>query len=143
MLFVRLRARSRARLEPSKNETEVEQPVTAKEVDDYLAQLDEPRRATLERLRQVILTVVPEAEQGLSYGSPVFRVSGRPVAGFSAATRHLSYLPHSGDVLASIDREELGAFTASKGAVKMPVDTELPVDLVRKLIDARRAEAGV
>ncbi len=46
------------------------------EVDDYLAELDEPKRSALERLRQAIAAVIPEAEQGLSYGVPVFRIGG-------------------------------------------------------------------
>ena len=57
----------------------------ADEVDEYLAGLDEPKRSTLTELRRSILAVVPEAEQGLSYGVPVFRVGGKNVAGFSAA----------------------------------------------------------
>ncbi|HST16737.1 MAG TPA: hypothetical protein VLK36_03650 [Gaiellaceae bacterium] len=40
------------------------------DVDDYLARLDEPKRGSLEALRQSILAVIPEAEQCLSYGMP-------------------------------------------------------------------------
>jgi uncharacterized protein YdhG (YjbR/CyaY superfamily) len=54
-------------------------------------------------LRRSILSVVPDAQQCLSYGMPAFRVDGRVVAGFAAFQSHLSYLPHSGDVLAEVD----------------------------------------
>ena len=37
-------------------------------IDDYLATLDEPKRATLTSLRDTIMAIVPEAEQGISYG---------------------------------------------------------------------------
>lgn len=117
--------------------------MSMEEVDRYLAELDDPRRSTLEQLRQSIADVIPEAEQGLSYGVPVFRVSGKPVAGFSAAKRWLSYLPHSGTVLAALSDEDLVGLTASKGALKFSVDEPPPVALVRRLINARRAEAGV
>ncbi len=113
------------------------------EVDEYLAQLDEPKRSTLEHLRRSIAAVIPEAEQGLSYGVPVFRIAGTPVAGFSAAKNWLSYLPHSGDVLAAMPDEDLDGFAASKGALKFSIDQPLPDALVRRLIDARRAEARV
>jgi uncharacterized protein YdhG (YjbR/CyaY superfamily) len=113
------------------------------EVDEYLATLDEPRRSTLETLRRRIAAEIPEAEEGLSYGVPVFRIGGKPIAGFSAAKHHLSYLPHSGSILSSLDAEQLQGFTASKGALKMAVDNPLPAELVRTLIDLRRAEAGV
>ncbi len=116
--------------------------MAVEEVDRYLAQLDEPKRSTLEALRRTILAIVPGAEQGLSYGVPVFRLDGQRIAGFSAAKNHLSYLPHSGDVLATLDDDELAGFGASKGAVRMPIDTPLPDDIVRRLITARCAEAG-
>ena len=117
--------------------------MSSEEIDQYLAGLDEPKRSTLEALRRLIAEVIPEAEEGLSYGVPAFRIGGKPIAGFSAAKHHLSYLPHSGDILASLTPEQLHGFAASKGALKMPLDTPLPAELVRTLIEHRRAEAGV
>jgi len=101
------------------------------------------RRSTFETLRQTILAVIPEPEQGLSSGVPILRLAGTPIAGFSAAKTWLSYLPHSGDVIASLTDEELAGFNTSKGSVEMPIDTPLPIDLIRLPIQARRAEANV
>ena len=56
--------------------------MSADHVDEYLAKVDEPKRSTLEHLRRFIAAVIPEAEQGLSYGVPVFKIAGKPVAGF-------------------------------------------------------------
>jgi hypothetical protein len=39
--------------------------VSERQVDDYLAALDQPKRGTLERLRETILEIAPEAEQGI------------------------------------------------------------------------------
>lgn len=117
--------------------------MSSDEIDAYLEALDEPRRSTLAALRRTIAEAIPEAEEGLSYGAPVFRIDGRPIAGFAAAARHLSYLPHSGTVLGAMTPEELRGFAASKGSLRMPVDTPLPADLVGELIRRRRAEAGV
>jgi uncharacterized protein YdhG (YjbR/CyaY superfamily) len=117
--------------------------MSAEEVDAYLAQLDEPRRATLEALRKSIAGVIPEAEEGLSYSAPCFRIDGRAIAGFSAAKQHVSYLPHSGEILGTLAPAELDGFTASKGALKIPIGSTLPEALLRKLIAARRTEAGV
>lgn len=117
--------------------------MSTQEVDDYLAELDEPKRSTLEQLRQMIAEFIPDAEQGLSYGVPAFSIGGKPVAGFSAAKNWLSYLPHSGSVLATIPPDELAGLTASKGALKFAVDKPPPEALVHVLITARRAEARV
>jgi uncharacterized protein YdhG (YjbR/CyaY superfamily) len=110
--------------------------VTADEVDAYLAGLEEPKRSTLEVLRRSIRAVVPDAEEGISYGMPAFRVGGRVVAGFAAFKNHLAYLPHSGEVLASLG-DRLAGYECTKGSLHFPVDEPLPDDLVRSLVDAK------
>jgi uncharacterized protein YdhG (YjbR/CyaY superfamily) len=112
----------------------------AAEIDDYLGRLDEPKRSTLIQLRRDILTVVPHAEQGISYGLPAFRVGGKTIAGFGAFKNHLSYLPHSGSVFAQLP-EDLAAYEKSAGALRFPIDRPLPSELVGKLIAVRLQEA--
>jgi uncharacterized protein YdhG (YjbR/CyaY superfamily) len=113
--------------------------VSAKEVDDYLAGLDQPARHTLGQLRASIAAVLPDAEQGMAYGAPAFRVGGKAVAGFAAAKGHLTYLPHSGSVLSALG-DQLAAYKWSKGALRFAVDSPLPDDLVHKLIATRLLE---
>ena len=112
------------------------------EVDRYLEALEEPKRGTLEALRRSILEVVPEAEQGISYGMPAFKVEGRTMAGFAAFKHHLSYLPHSGSVLATL-ADDVAAYETSKGSLRFAVDKPLPRQLVKKLVRARMREAGL
>jgi uncharacterized protein YdhG (YjbR/CyaY superfamily) len=110
--------------------------MTVEEVDAYLAGLNEPKRTTLEELRRSILAVVPEAEEGISYGMPAFRVEGKVVAGFAAFKNHLAYLPHSGEVLTVLG-DRLTAYECTKGSLHFPIDEPLPDDLVRSLVDAK------
>jgi uncharacterized protein YdhG (YjbR/CyaY superfamily) len=115
--------------------------VSARDVDEYLAALDEPKRGTLERLRNTILEIVPEAEQCISYGIPAFTLKAKVVAGFAAFKNHLSYFPHSGSVLPEL-AEDLVGYTASKGTLQFAVDKPLPKALVKKLIAVRRRQLG-
>lgn len=115
--------------------------MTADEVDAYLAGLDEPKRSTLEALRRSIKAVVPDAEEGMSYGMPAFRVGGKVVAGFAAFKNHLAYLPHSGELLARVD--DLAGYESTKGSLHFPVDEPLPDDLVRRLVEAKVALLGL
>ena len=48
--------------------------MSQQEIDEYLAKLDEPKRTTLQQLRQTIRSVVPESEEGISYGMPAYRL---------------------------------------------------------------------
>jgi uncharacterized protein YdhG (YjbR/CyaY superfamily) len=113
--------------------------VATADVDAYLSGLEEPKRGTLQTLRRMILEIVPEAEQVISYRVPAFRVSGRTVAGFAAFRDHLSYLPFSGAVLSQLT-DELDGYTRTKSALHFAVDQPLPEPLVRKLIAVRLAE---
>jgi uncharacterized protein YdhG (YjbR/CyaY superfamily) len=110
------------------------------EIDAYLASLDEPKRSTLEALRQTILEIIPEAEQGMSYGLPAFRLKGTVVAGFAAFKNHLSYLPHSGSVFPEL-KDDLAGYKTSTGALQFPIDRPLPKSLVKKLIAVRKKQA--
>ena len=108
--------------------------MSTEEVDLYLSGIEEPKRATLERLRQSILKVAPHADQGISYGMPAFRVNGKVVAGFAAFKNHLTYSPHSGSVLGQLG-DDLAGYSMSKGALRFPIDEPLPDDLVQKLVN--------
>jgi uncharacterized protein YdhG (YjbR/CyaY superfamily) len=114
--------------------------VAGNEIDQYLGTLDEPKRATLTQLRDTIVAIVPEAEPCISYGMPAFKLRGKTIAGFAAFKSHLSYLPHSGSVIAQLADETEG-YTKTKGSLHFPVDEPLPEKLVRQLLDIRMAEA--
>lgn len=113
--------------------------MSREEIDAYLEALEEPKRSTLDALRRTILEIVPDAEQGMSYRMPAFKVKGKAIAGFAAFTNHLSYFPHSGSVLEEL-AHDLAPYTASKGTLRFPVDTPLPRALVEKLIAERRRQ---
>jgi uncharacterized protein YdhG (YjbR/CyaY superfamily) len=113
--------------------------MSAAEIDKYLRGVDEPKRETLQALRGTILEIVPEAEEGISYRVPAFRVHGRVVAGFAAFKDHLSYLPFSGSVLDQL-RNELRGYTMTKSSLHFPIDRPLPEALVKKLIATRLDE---
>ena len=114
--------------------------MSAQQIDRYLDALEEPKRTTLAQLRQMILDILPEAEQGISYGVPAFKVRGKTIAGFAAFKNHLSYLPHSGSVFPQLT-EELMGYPTSSGALRFSIGQPLPRSLVEKLIAVRLRQA--
>jgi uncharacterized protein YdhG (YjbR/CyaY superfamily) len=116
--------------------------MSSREIDRYLAALDEPKRSTLAALRTAILEVVPDAEECISYGMPAFRVQGKTVAGFAAFKDHLSYLPHSGSVLSALG-DVVSKYDTTKGSLHFAIDKPLPRQLVRKLVSTRLRELGL
>ena len=113
--------------------------MTKRGIDEYLAALDEPKRTTLQRLRQTIHAVVSDAEECVSYGMPGFRMEGKVIAGFAAFKDHLSYLPHSGSVIGALG-DELAGYQGTPGSLHFPIERPLPKALVKKLIAVRLSE---
>lgn len=116
--------------------------MAAVDVDDYLAGLDEPKRSTLQHVRQSIRQVIPDAEECISYGMPAFRYQGKTVAGFAAFKNHLSYLPHSGSVLPAL-ADDLVGYEQTTGSLHFAVDQPLPSALVDKLVTTRLKQLGL
>ena len=110
--------------------------MSAQEIDDYLKSVPPIQRATLQEVRKRILALLPECEEGMSYGLPAFKVRGKVMAGFAAAKNFNSYYPHSGSILDQFE-SELAGYTGTKSALHFPKDKPLPKALLKKLIDAK------
>lgn len=108
-------------------------------IDAYLATVSAERRAALEKLRKTILSILPDAEECISYSMPAFRHDGRVVAGFLATSKGCSYFPFSGTTLATL-AADVKAYDRTKSALHFDPKHPLPVALVRKLLKARIAE---
>jgi uncharacterized protein YdhG (YjbR/CyaY superfamily) len=105
-------------------------------IDEYLERVAEDKRAALEKLRKAIRAAAPAAEECISYSLPAFRLDGRYLVAFGAATRHCAFYPGS---VVQDHEDELRGYDVSKGTIRFPADRPLPATLVRKLVKARIA----
>jgi uncharacterized protein YdhG (YjbR/CyaY superfamily) len=108
-------------------------------IDEYLASVSTDRRAALQKLRETILSVLPDAEECISYSMPAFRHAGHVVAGFLATAKGCSYYPFSGSTLSTLS-SDLSRYDRTKSALHFDPERPLPKTLVRKLLKARIAE---
>jgi len=108
-------------------------------LDDYFGTLDADTRAAFEHIRDLALEIVPEAEQGTSYGMAALKYKEKGLLGFAAAKRHLSIFPFSGQVVDDV-RDRLTGFELSKGTIRFTVNRPLPDDVVRDVMALRLAE---
>jgi uncharacterized protein YdhG (YjbR/CyaY superfamily) len=108
-------------------------------VDAYLAGVSPKSRSILQNLRKTIHSLVPEAEECISYRMPAFRYKRRIIAGFAVRSTGCSYYPFSGTTLKTL-ASELGGYSQTKSALHFGPDKPLPAALVRKLLEARIAE---
>ena len=110
-----------------------------KTVEQYLANVPEPARGTLIKVRAAIRSVVPaETIEAIGYGMPMFRYKGGLVA-YAAFSKHCSFFPMSLAVMAAF-RDQLKDFDTARGTIHFPLDKPLPSALVKKMVKARIAE---
>ena len=108
-------------------------------IDEYLKTVPEDRQQTLQDLRAKIRSVVPDAEECISYRMPAFRLNGIVVAGFCATTKGCSYFPFSGSTLKTLARD-LGRYDQTKSSLHFSADKPLSAAVIRKLIRTRIKE---
>ena len=106
----------------------------------HLAGLPQPQRDTLLALRALLLELVPDGEECISYRMPCVKVGGKAVAGYDGFAKHCSYFPHSGSVVAKVESLPDWCTAASKGTLQFPVDRVPPRELVAELVRIRREE---
>jgi uncharacterized protein YdhG (YjbR/CyaY superfamily) len=104
-------------------------------IDEYLATIDNTKRAALQRLREEIHAAAPKAEECISYGVPAFR-QGRMVVGFGATSKHCTFYLMSSTILESFG-DETRHLDTSKGTIRFQPDHPLPASLVHELVHAR------
>ena len=107
--------------------------------DDYLAAVTEDNRAALQKLRKAITRAAPKAEECISYQLPAFRLNGKFLVAYGAATNHCAFYP--GSTVKAL-KDELKGYDTSKGTIRFPANKPLPSTLVRKLIKLRIEERG-
>jgi uncharacterized protein YdhG (YjbR/CyaY superfamily) len=109
-----------------------------KQVNAYIELQSAPQQECLKLLRELVLKLTPEAEEGFSYGMPAYRLAGKPLIYFAAYSKHIGlYALPSAHAAFS---DELKGYKQGKGSVQFPVDKELPLNLIARMIAFRITE---
>ncbi len=105
-----------------------------KNVEDYIAAAPEEVRPKLRQIRAAIRGVSPDATESISYGMPLFSYRGR-LAWFSCLKKDIGlYLRPP---VIEEHRNELGNYGTTKSAVRFPLDQDLPIPLIKRLVRDR------
>jgi uncharacterized protein YdhG (YjbR/CyaY superfamily) len=107
--------------------------------DDYFRTLPNAQKAELERIRQLVRRLVPEAEEATSYGMPAFKFKKRPLLGFRVSKSHLSVFPFSPEAIDAA-RGALAGLDLSKGTVRFTPDKPIPESALEQLVRHRMRE---
>lgn len=106
-------------------------------IDEYIKKFPEDIQGKLEKLRQVIGENAPDAVEKISYGMPTFYLNGNLVH-FAAYSGHIGFYPAPSGIEAF--KDELSLYKTSKGAIQFPINEELPLELIKKIVQFRVGE---
>ena len=103
-------------------------------IDEYIAQFPKETQKRLRKIRAVIRKAAPKAVEKISWGMPTFW-QGKNLIHFAAMKNHIGLYPGAEGVVAFA--KELEGYKTSKGAIQLPNDKELPLDLITRITGFR------
>jgi uncharacterized protein YdhG (YjbR/CyaY superfamily) len=111
---------------------------TPKNIDEYLADVPEPARSTLGKIRATIQSALPpQATETISYGIPAFKLK-KTLVYFAAFSDHCSFFPTA--AIIEQFKDDLAGYTISKGTIQFPMNKPMPATLVKRMVRARVAQ---
>jgi len=105
-----------------------------KNIDEYIAGAPEKARSKLIELRTAIRETAPSAVESISYNMPYYNYKGR-LAWFGLAKTHIGL--YIRPPIIEEHRSELKCYQTTKSTVRFPLDKQLPIGLIKKLVKAR------
>ena len=106
-------------------------------IDGYIELFPAPVQKKLNTLRQLIGKLAPDAQEKIAYQMPTFFLNGNLVH-FAAHANHIGFYPTPSAILEF--KRELSKYETSKGAVQFPMDQELPLALISRIVKFRVQE---
>jgi uncharacterized protein YdhG (YjbR/CyaY superfamily) len=107
-------------------------------VEEYINSFAPDIQNRLQTLRALVLQIVPEATESISYGMPAYKTYGKPLIYFAGYEHHIGlYATPSGH---EKFKEALSVYKQGKGSVQFPNQESLPIKLIEEIIRFRVAE---
>jgi uncharacterized protein YdhG (YjbR/CyaY superfamily) len=125
-----LSERSLSFRETTKNKTN-----KAANIDEYVKGFPKSTQQKLEQVRAQIRKTAPRAEECISYGIPAFKLDGYQLVYFAGYKKHIGLYP--APVNSEAFKEELSRYKTGRGSVQFPLDQQMPLDLVARIVQFR------
>jgi uncharacterized protein YdhG (YjbR/CyaY superfamily) len=112
---------------------------TFENIDEYILLFPEIQEK-LEELRKVIHSQNSDIEEYIGYQMPAFRYKNKPLVYFAGYKKHIGFYPGA-EGIKNFEKEFNGKnYKFSKGAVQFPVNEDLSLDLIKRIVRFRIAE---
>jgi uncharacterized protein YdhG (YjbR/CyaY superfamily) len=107
------------------------------DIDVYVEQFPTATQKQLNKLRNIIKSTAPAAEEMISYKMPAYKLDGMLVyfAGYKA---HVGFYPTPSGIKNFLPK--LKGYKCSKAAVQFPIDQPLPESIIKEIVAFRIKE---
>ncbi|ROS14406.1 uncharacterized protein YdhG (YjbR/CyaY superfamily) [Chryseobacterium nakagawai] len=113
---------------------------TFKNIDDYILLFPITVQGKLIELRKAIHSQVPDLEEYIGYQMPAFKYKGKPLVYFAGYKKHIGFYPGA-EGIKNFEKEfEERNYKFSKGAVQFPIEEDIPLDVIQKIVTFRITE---
>lgn len=109
-----------------------------KNMDDFISAYPIEKQAILQKIRALIRQMEPDAQEAIVYGIPTFKLNERNLVHFSIFDGHVGFYPTPSGINAF--KQELFGYKSAKGSVQFPLDSEIPYELIEKIVRFRVQE---
>jgi uncharacterized protein YdhG (YjbR/CyaY superfamily) len=111
---------------------------SVKNVDECILLFPKEVQLKLIEIRTCILKNEPEASESISYGMPAYKLNAKPLVYFAGFSNHIGFYATPNAHLSFAD--ELSQYKQGKGSVQFPLNKELPIKLIEKMLKFKAAE---
>ncbi|MDR8393733.1 DUF1801 domain-containing protein [Aliifodinibius sp. S!AR15-10] len=104
-------------------------------IDEYINTFPEDVQKQLREVRECIEAAAPQAHEKIKWSRPAYSDDERILVMFAAFKHHIGFYVTPSTLQAF--EEDLSGFKTGKGSIQIPLEQELPTDLIRKLTQYR------
>jgi len=101
-------------------------------IDEYIAACPPDSQDYLRQIRKLIRTLVPDANEKISYQMAAFERNGRNLIHFAGWRKHVSLYPVPAGSEAF--ERQIAKYAGGKGTLKFPLDEPLPIKLIERVV---------
>lgn len=101
-------------------------------VDEYLENFSGETKEILIKIRTIIDSAIPDAEQTIGYGIPTFKLNGKYVVYFAGYAKHVSLYPIPPGPASF--QKSIEPYIAGKGTLKFIINKSIPYDLIKEIV---------
>lgn len=109
-----------------------------KTISQYIASAPKESQPKLKEMYACIKKVLPKSEEGIKWSMPAFS-SKYILVMFAGFKKHIGFYPTPSAIVAF--KKDLARYKTAKGSIQFPLDTPLPLPLVRKITKFRLQES--